>query len=70
MFSLLMYFVRNDKNKDDQSILNENPFENVVWKMAAIHRPQKVYEHYHQRGIRGKLHIGRLMSREPNIVGC
>ena len=37
MFSLLMYFVRNDKNKDDQSILKENPFENVVWKMAAIH---------------------------------
>ena len=31
------------------------------------HRPQKVYE---QRGIRGKLYVGRPISREPNIVGC
>ena len=35
-----------------------------------IHRPQKIYEHWHQRRIRGKLHVERPISREPNIIGC
>ena len=40
-----------------------------VSSLINIHRPQKVYEHLHQRGISGKLHIGRSIYREPNILG-
>ena len=41
-------------------------------KYNAIHRPQKVYEHQHQRKIRGKYQIWRAISQKPNIVhvGC
>ena len=37
---------------------------------AHIHRPQKVYDHQHQRGVRDKHQIGRPISREPQIGGC
>ena len=40
---IFMYFVRNDKNKGDQSFIREIVFENVVCKMTAIwSRPQCV----------------------------
>ena len=36
----------------------------------TLHRPQKSYERLRQHGIHSKHQIGRLISWEPNIVGC
>ena len=33
--SICLYIVSDDENKDDQSIIQENPFENVVCEMAS-----------------------------------
>ena len=32
----LLYFVSNDNNKDVQSIIPENAFQNVIYKMLAF----------------------------------